>query len=1116
MIVATWNIRGFHLPLKHKGVSSLLRKQKIDIFGLLETKLNSSKVQHIMRTNFPGWSQVNNFHSHNGGRILVIWDSSKVQLEPMMVSPQAIHCLAKCKITSVDFHISFVYAFNSTVARRPLWDFMTDFGTNQPRPWLIVGDFNNVLSAEEKQNGAAVTPYEIRDFTECCQRTGITDLQSSGCFFTWTNNAVWCKLDRAMVNNAWMLSNLSGHAKFLLQGSLSDHTPCIVSILQQGRNTSNKPFRFSNMWTKHDEFQNVVHNVWNQNIDGTSQFALCRKLKSLKLPLKQLDALHFSHISSRANSAKIALEEAQDRFHNDPDNDNLRIEVMQLRKKAHFLSAAELDFYFQQAKSSYLKHGDKCTKFFHTTVKRNKKKNFIAAVNKADGSLTTSEDQVAEEFIRYFQSLLGTSSITESIDISVLQSGPVLSSSQGLDLLRTISDTEIKQAVFSIGDEKSPGPDGFNACFFKKSWSIVGQQLCEAVKEFFATGSLLKQLNHTIIALVPKSSHASSVGDFRPIACCNVVYKVISKIIAARLAPLLGSLVDPAQSAFIEGRSMIENIYLAQELLRKYNRKRISPRCMIKVDLKKAFDSVNWGFIAEILKGLNFPSRFINWVMVCVSTPSYSISLNGNVHGFFKGHKGLRQGDPLSPFLFVLCLEYLSRLLKVATNDSEFNHHPRCAQLKITHLAFADDLILVSRGDPASVKILMDCLHNFGNKSGLRANTLKSNLYTAGIYGQDLDDIQILTNIPVGTMPFRYLGIPLAAERLTVMHYAPFLDKIAAYINSWTASSLSYAGRMELIRSVLQGVECFWLSIMPIPAIVIDRVTRLCRQFLWNSSHSPVSWKEACLPKAEGGLGFRDLKSWNSALLAKCLWNFHRKSDTLWVRWVQHVYLGTTSLWDWIPKRDDSPLLKRILLIRDTIRQRDGSTAAAMQRIDNWSNGNKFKAFEAYDFFRFTGTHMGWATTVWNSSITPKHSFILWLAAKGKLHTKDRMHFMNIDDTCVLCNHGHESLQHIFFQCSISRDIWQFIKTWLGLHRSMTTIASSIKWIKKSSRKQSKQGKAQRIGLACTVYMIWNARNRKIFEDCSPNIADICFKIKSHVYKVLYTLYPDNSFLLQQ
>lgn len=405
--------------------------------------------------------------------------------------------------------------------------------------------------------------------------------------------------------------------------------------------------------------------------------------------------------------------ESQLVLHDDPTNLHLQNEVAQLRKEAINLSEAERSFYFQQAKCAYLKNSDKCTKFYHSIVKRNTKRNFIAAVLKRDSSYSSSQKQVADEFVHLYSELFGRDSNGLVFSAENLQFGPTLDEEHATSLTWDVSEQEIKDALFSIGDDKSPRLDGYTSCFFKEAWDIVGNDFMEAIHEFFASRSLLKQMNHTIIALIPKTNHAISVNDYRPIACCNVFYKVITKILASRLGPTLGSIIDQAQAAFIEGRSMVENIHLVQELVRKYNRKRVSPRCLLKIDLKKAYDSVNWDFLKNVLEGLKFPTKFIDWVMECITMPTYSIALNGCLHGFIKGRKGLRQGDPLSPFLFVLCLEYFSRMVKGATNNTEFNYHPKCAPLKITHLTFADDLMLFARGDTTSIRILMNCLANF-------------------------------------------------------------------------------------------------------------------------------------------------------------------------------------------------------------------------------------------------------------------------------------------------------------------------------------------------------------------------------------------------------------------
>lgn len=209
---------------------------------------------------------------------------------------------------------------------------------------------------------------------------------------------------------------------------------------------------------------------------------------------------------------------------------------------------------------------------------------------------------------------------------------------------------------------------------------------------------------------------------------------------------------------------------------------------------------MDWGFLEDVLKGLNFPERFCGWIHQCISTPAYSISLNGEIKGFFPGMKGLRQGDPLSPFLFVLCIEYMSRLFKARTLGSAFKFHPKCGLHNITHLAFADDLMVLARGDRPSVQILANILTEFGEVSGLHANNLKSSLFLAGVQGVETQAIEEALHFTRGSFPFIYLGIPLSASRLRGSNYAPLIERIAELIKTWTSLTLSYAGRLELIQ----------------------------------------------------------------------------------------------------------------------------------------------------------------------------------------------------------------------------------------------------------------------------------------------------------------------------
>ncbi|KAL0285169.1 UNVERIFIED_CONTAM: hypothetical protein Scaly_2826300, partial [Sesamum calycinum] len=214
-----------------------------------------------------------------------------------------------------------------------------------------------------------------------------------------------------------------------------------------------------------------------------------------------------------------------------------------------------------------------------------------------------------------------------------------------------------------------------------------------------------------------------------PIACCNVLYKSITKIIVKRLQQVLPLMIDYSQNAFVPGRSITDNILLAQELMVGYNHKRLPSRCMIKVDIQKAYDSVEWDFLLEVLKLFNFPHQFIVLINQCVSTASFSVSLNGSIHGFFKGGRGLRQGDPMSPYLFVLVMEIWNLLLRFRIKEAaDFQYHWKCKDIGLINLYFADDVLLFCKAHLPSIMVITDTLNEFAALSGLKVNPAKSQI----------------------------------------------------------------------------------------------------------------------------------------------------------------------------------------------------------------------------------------------------------------------------------------------------------------------------------------------------------------------------------------------------
>ena len=327
-------------------------------------------------------------------------------------------------------------------------------------------------------------------------------------------------------------------------------------------------------------------------------------------------------------------------------------------------------------------------------------------------------------------------------------------------------------------------------------------------------------------------------------------------------------------------------------------------------------------------------------------------------------------------------------------------------------------------------------------------------------------------------------------------------------------ATLSYAGRCELIKSVLQGVECFWLSILPFPKGVKDKVISLCRNFLWGGKatsykHPLVAWREICRPKSEGGLGFIDLNACNSALLSKFIWNLQTKNDSLWVKWIHQIYLKWSSFGEYVSTKQDSQIIKQLILIRDQIVLEEGNSPAALLKMHQWTTLARFKSKACYDFFRPKGFAVCWAKLVWHHSLLPKHAFILWLSLKERLLTRDKLIDQIEDSSCILCGAPIESVNHLFFHCSGVNQIWAAIKGWLGFSRALSTLKAAAKWIKKEGRGTGAQAIAKKVGLACTVYSIWTMRNARMFEGKIISPADAIRDIKIQVYRVLYATFSN-------
>ncbi|KAK9671589.1 hypothetical protein RND81_12G040500 [Saponaria officinalis] len=523
---------------------------------------------------------ISNYQFHPNGRIWVLWNPMTVCVLAVVVHGQFIHCLVFHNGTCVSFQVTFIYTSNDPIVRRDLWSSLHQIcGTVQE--WLVLGDFNITRGNEERISASPPCLSDMLDFNSCLLRCGLDDLHCFGCEFTWSNkqeelSRVWCKLDRALGSDPWIRKFPSSSADFFPVG-ISDHSPAMVTIFEE--RVPQTSFSFLNCWVSDPAYYSTVQTAWRYSVPGSKLFRFFAKLRSVRRALKAFHRSNFSSVKRRVDDAKTTLERCQQQLQSKPDSVPLMKHEQSLLQHYIKLGNVELSILRQRAKVDGIIKNDSNTTFFYSRIRERQHTQFIGAISDHYGNTRTGLEEVASAFVDYYTTLLGTSVPVSALDTAIIFAGVCVDSEDWSGLCKPVTVIEISQALKGIGQNRSPRTDGFSSGFFIHTWDIIGTDLCDCVKDFFRTGRLVKQENTTLIALISKKKVATSVLDFRPTSCCTVVYKIFCRILTSRLQNVMGKLVGEEQTAFVQGRSIFENILLSQSLVKGYSWKFLTPRC---------------------------------------------------------------------------------------------------------------------------------------------------------------------------------------------------------------------------------------------------------------------------------------------------------------------------------------------------------------------------------------------------------------------------------------------------------------------------------------------------------------------------------------------------------
>ncbi|KAL2230782.1 UNVERIFIED_CONTAM: hypothetical protein Sindi_1672600 [Sesamum indicum] len=983
---------------------------------ILETRVRLNNVMHIQSFLLPHWKWFVDYSSV-GNRIWLAWDENVVDVHILDLADQFVHCRVTNMAVNEYVIITVVYGASEVIDRRNLWTALETLAQQCSNiPWMVGGDFNAVRDLNEVCGISGDIRMATEEFNAGILEAGLIPLPMQGEWFTWHNcstsmRSLWKRLDRILINDRWLARFPSAYYHSLTPRTF-DHSPLVLHGDIQHHNGG--MFQFDNYLAHSPEFIHNVQNIWHHEIVGIPMYAVTRKLKALK-PVFRLQRRNKGDLMMNVQLAKGFLDEAQQLVSSDRQNELYLL--LEHCCRIVYAKAAKLEQIMlqQRAKMQWMKDGDQCSRVFFRKIAQRRVMRRILQINDENGFTHTDLGEVAHEFVSYYQNLLGGTRRRLSVDIRYLRpwARHCITDEEANQLLLPLSADDVKQAVFDIADDKAPGPDGYSSRFFKAAWPVVGEEVTRAVLDFFSTEKLLKQINSKILALIPKC--------------------------------VLDKIVSPCQTAFIPGRSIGDSIMLAQELFSRYNQMRLPPRCALKVNIRKAYDTVEWDFLLAVLQLFGFPLMFTRWIEECVFTTSFSIGLNGKPHGFFSGARGLRQGDPLSTYLF------------------------------------ADDLLLLCRADLDSIRVFKEGLDWFAEWSGLRLNVQKSHLIIS-CSAQNLKDQMLdILGFQEGHLPMRYLGLPLISSRLSISDCQPLISKIDARINGWEGISLSYAGRVQIIKSVFSALSLYWASAFILPKKVINEIEKRLRTFLWKGTTS-------------SGYAKCDRTSiwvqwlYQDQLRERSIWTISEHGGSWGWRKILRLRPFLCSIVDYQIENGDrffvwqdpwhhlGPLIERFpqgprhLRLEESAKLRSVISAREWQ----WPTITDFECLEIthnlplifggedrvvwrceegqpttqalYRLFDHFEPKVGWSSLLSGSLKIPRHSFILWLAILGKLPTTDKPWLSHLG-VCILCDEGAmESHPHLFFRCRFSRQCLFEIRRRIRFHWPNRDWATDIEW----------------------------------------------------------------------
>eukprot|EP00253_Pinus_taeda_P031852 PITA_31852 len=740
--IISLNIRGLGVDPKFLTLKDFFLSSRPYIILIQETMRPREVSLEYFRKLLPSWHMVATDADGLSGGLATLWDPSRVR--------------AKAYRNRNQFWSSF---FSSAII--------------EIENLVIAGDFNLTLHSNECWGPCRHHHPLAESFKNELLCHNLIDIAPCEMLPTWSNgrtgNAFIAKrLDRILAHVS-VIDSLGMPRLANANIMVSDHQPITLSWTDRG-GWKGYPFKFNRSHLQDPAFNSLISSSWARVYANMPSLPFCHKLwvikKSVKIweaERKRMDRRVLLHIQSE-------IDHIMQTTGNPPSYDS-RSRIQSLEGKRFAILKRREDFWRQKSRATWMRAGDKNTKFFHNFASSRRTKNAIWHIQNAQGATFITQQDITREAVSHFQAQF-----------------------------QRRENVEFRDYLW----DKCPRPDGWTIEFFLHFFDIFKADILSLVESSRLSGVIHPHTSSTLIALIAKNADPLTFKDFCPISLCNITFKIITKVIAERIKAYLAASLSTDQYAFLHGRSILDAMAITQECLFSLHVRKHAAAIM-KIDLHKAFDCIDWGFLECLLAKIGLSPPIIRWINACFANVNYAVIINGLPSPFFQAHRGLCQGCPLLPLLFILVINSLSLHINRAVNEGHIKAVKICRQVQISHNLFVDDVLLFSMLCKRSWICYKAILDRFHSATGLFINKTKSILYHNDV---DLDVVQwIAQHFDISEAPLshslRYLGYFLKPSGYSNQDWHWLIDRFYSRISAWEFRHLSLAGRVILSQSIL-------------------------------------------------------------------------------------------------------------------------------------------------------------------------------------------------------------------------------------------------------------------------------------------------------------------------